>query len=78
MKSLSPVLEFIFVMISNYLAKTFFWGGGLEWETFLQFLEVHMQKGNISNSYYTEYNIYCGFINIVGSYIRLSYIHPFQ
>jgi hypothetical protein len=28
--------------------------------------------------YYTEYNIYCGFINTMGLYIRLSYFHPFQ
>jgi hypothetical protein len=28
--------------------------------------------------YYTEYSIYCGFINTVGLYIRLSYFHPFQ
>jgi hypothetical protein len=25
-----------------------------------------------------EYSIYCGFINTVGSYIRLSSFHPFQ
>jgi hypothetical protein len=28
--------------------------------------------------YYTEYSIYCGFINTVGLCIRLSYFHPFQ
>jgi hypothetical protein len=28
--------------------------------------------------HYTEYSIYCGFINTVGLYIRLSYFHPFQ
>jgi hypothetical protein len=32
----------------------------------------------ISLDNYTEYSIYCGFINTVGLYIRLSYFHPFQ
>jgi hypothetical protein len=38
-------------------------------------------KPILANSYRpttTEYNIYCGFINTVGLYIRLSYFHPFQ
>jgi hypothetical protein len=32
----------------------------------------------ITWQHYTEYSIYCGFINTMGLYIRLSYFHPFQ
>jgi hypothetical protein len=31
-----------------------------------------------TNFYYTEYSIYCEFISTMGSYICLSYFHPFQ
>jgi hypothetical protein len=34
--------------------------------------------GNDKYVNYTKYSMYCGFINIVGLYIRLSYFHPFQ
>jgi hypothetical protein len=32
----------------------------------------------LGSKHYTEYSIYFGFINTVGSYIRLSNFHPFQ
>jgi hypothetical protein len=45
------------------------------------FWEVDNEVVALSNNrihYYTEYSIYCGFINTMGLYIHLSYFHPFQ
>jgi hypothetical protein len=36
-------------------------------------IHVYAQKKK-----YTEHNIYCGIINTVGSYIHLTFFHPFQ
>jgi hypothetical protein len=35
-------------------------------------------KQNPTRAIYIECSIYCGFINTVGSYIRLLYFYPFQ
>jgi hypothetical protein len=43
-KSLSPVLEFIFVMISNYLVKTFFFWGVLSKKHSCNFLKCTCKK----------------------------------
>jgi hypothetical protein len=53
----------------------------LRWTTFLDTLSLTVLNYKILDvctKYYTEYNIYCGFINTMGLYIRLSYFHPFQ